>query len=135
MNSLFSNIDIEQSEEEFQTAWDNYWHGNQTWCKKNWDIMFMCVLAACTNLTKGLCRKRGVIIEDLDEVSLDAAAYCMKFIGRGVRPKKLSSYCFLRVRYILDSPKRQWYENNVELMPQDNYKDTDMEIEDENGCY
>lgn len=123
---------VEENESDFQEAYEYYWHGsaNKDSQKKNWDKMFLAVLFACTNITKKICSQRKIILQDLDEVSLDAAMYCMKFIGKGVRPRKLSSYCYLRVRYILDNPSRQWYDKNITQIPQDNYKEIDMEIED-----
>lgn len=127
---------VEENEKDFQNAYENYWHGssNPKLQKQNWDKMFLAVLFACTNITKRICCQRKIILQDLDEVSLDAAMYCMKFIGRGVRPRKLSSYCYLRVRYILDMPSRKWYDKNIVQFPQDNYKEIDMEIEGEYGC-
>lgn len=127
---------VEENEKDFQDAYENYWHGssNPKLQKQNWDKMFLAVLLACTNITKRICCQRKIILQDLDEVSLDAAMYCMKFIGRGIRPRKLSSYCYLRVRYILDMPSRKWYDKNIVQFPQDNYKEIDMEIEGEYGC-
>lgn len=133
-------INIEQNEVDFQKAWDNYWHTDTTkhdanYYKKQMDIMWLCVWNTCSNLCKSIYKKRGVIVSDLDEVITDATEYSMRFITgknrlkRFYRPRLLSSFCFLRCRYIIDSPKRTWYDKNVTSLPRDNYKDIEMDID------
>lgn len=121
--------DKEQIEKDFQTAFSN----------KDKLGMWLCVWKACHNLAKSIYAQRQVIVteEKLLDVTTDAACYIMEFIlgknkkhPEGVHPEKLSSYCYLRVLKFIQDPKEVWYENNVIQMPQDNYKDIDMEIED-----
>ena len=117
----------EQNEARFQEAY-NDWSKNKD--KASYDKMWFSVQFACGNIAKSIYTKRNVIIsdEDLEEIILDSTMYVMKFINKGVRPDKLSSYCYLRVRRFVDEPKKVWYDQHIMQMPQDNYKDIDMEI-------
>lgn len=128
-----NNIDINQNEIDFQTAYDKYWHQETTEVgkKQQWDRMWFCVYYACLNLCKKIYKQRNIIVEDelLYDNATDSTAYVMKFIKKGVRPLKLSSYCFLRCRKFIDDPKVIWYDKNITQMPEDKYKDIDMEIE------
>lgn len=90
--------DKKQNESDFQEAYDK--HDTQK--------MWWCVYIVCLNIAKSIYKRRGVIVpnERLLEVAIDGTAYCMKFVlEKGVRPEKLSSYCFLRVRRFIDDPK------------------------------
>ena len=120
----------EQNEANFQEAY-NDWSANKD--KASYDKMWFSVQFACGNIAKSIYTKRNIIIpdEDLEEIILDSTMYVMKFINKGVRPDKLSSYCYLRVRRFIDEPKKVWYDKNIMQMPQDNYKDIEMEIGDE----
>ena len=117
----------EQNEARFQEAY-NDWTTNKD--KASYDKMWFSIQFACGNIAKSIYTKRNVIIsdEDLEEIILDSTMYVMKFINKGVRPDKLSSYCYLRVRRFIDEPKKVWYDQNVTQMPRDRYRDTDMEI-------
>lgn len=104
----------------------------------NKEQMWFCVWKACHNIAKSIYKKRNIIVTDdkLLDVTTDACCYCMSFIlghkekyPNGVRPDKLSSYCYLRVLRTIQAPSEVWYDQNVTQMPQDNYKDIDMEIE------
>lgn len=141
MRELDNIVNIEDNELLFQQSWDNYWHTDTTkhdelYYKEQMDNMWFCVWKACSNLCRAIYKERDVIVDDLDEVVMDATEYSMRFITgnnrlkRFYRPDKLSSFCFLRCRYIIDAPRRVWYDQNVMDMPQDNYRETDMEIED-----
>lgn len=139
MNSNLSNKYImtsEQNEARFQSAYDCWSlskeNNDAKGAKEAYDIIWFSVQFACSNIAKSIYTKRNVIIsdEDLEEIILDSTMYVMKFIlNKGVRPDKLSSYCYLRVRKFIDEPKKVWYDQNIMQMPQDNYKDIDMEIE------
>lgn len=132
-NNIYRNdIDIEQNESDFQTAYDKYWHEETTEFgrKKQWDKMWFCVYYACLNLCKKIYKSRNVIVEDevlFDNVT-DSTAYVMKFVKEGRRPQKLSSYCFLRCRKFIDDPKKVWYDTHIFPILEDKYKDIDMEI-------
>lgn len=122
--------DAKENEASFQSNYDLWLQAKS---KKYWDEMWMAVYITCLNICKKIYTSRKVIIEDEDLVAkaVDSAAYVMEFITRGVRPSKLSSYCYLRCLKFIQAPKDVWYEKNVTQMPQDKYKDgVDMEIED-----
>lgn len=126
----------EQNEARFQTAYDEWNKAKENYdpegAKDAYETLWFSIQFACSNIAKSIYTKRNVTVpdEDLEEIVLDSTMYVMKFINKGVRPDKLSSYCYLRVRRFIDEPKKVWYDQNVTQMPQDNYKDIDMEIED-----
>ncbi len=141
-----SNANIAQIEKDFQIALDLYWHTDITkhseqFYKQQIEKMWWCVYYACANICKKIYKERHVIVQDLDEVIMDSTAYSMSFItgknrlGRIYLPRSLKSFCFLRCRHIIDDVKRQWYDKNIIPMPQDNYRDIDMEVEENYGCY
>lgn len=124
----------EQNEARFQDAY-NCWslakeNNDQKGIKDAYDIIWFSIQFACENIAKSIYTKRNVIIsdEDLEEIILDSTMYVMKFINKGVRPDKLSSYCYLRVRKFIDEPKKIWEDQHIIQMPRDRYRDTDMEI-------
>lgn len=126
----------EQNEARFQDAY-NCWslakeNNDQKGIKDAYDIIWLSIQFACENIAKSIYTKRNVIIsdEDLEEIILDSTMYVMKFINKGVRPDKLSSYCYLRVRRFIDEPKKVWEDQHIIQMPRDRYRDTDMEIEE-----
>lgn len=124
--------DAQENETSFQSNYDLW---QQTQNKRNWDNMWMAVYITCLNICKKIYKSRKIIIENEELVAkaTDSAAYVMKFINKGVRPEKLSSYCYLRCLRFIQNPKDMWYDQNVTQMPRDNYKENvDMEIEDEN---
>lgn len=101
-----------ENESRFQQAWDNYWHQETTKAgqKKQWDIMFLCVQFACENMAKS--KAYGIRIVDLEGKVLDATVKIMQKINEGLRPDKLSSYCYLWVIGELWSKKhRRWEES------------------------
>lgn len=119
----------EQNEANFQEAY-NDWNINKD--KASYDKMWFSVQFACGNIAKSIYTKRNIIIpdEDLEEIILDSTMYVMKFINKGVRPDKLSSYCYLRVLRFINEPKKVWEDQHIVQMPQDNYRNTEMEIID-----
>lgn len=128
MNLINLQKDAKENEASFQSNYDLW---QQTQNKRNWDEMWMSVYITCLNICKKIYKSRKVIIEDEELVAkaTDSAAYVMKFINKGVRPEKLSSYCYLRCLRFIQNPKDMWYEMNVTQMPRDNYKENvDMEI-------
>lgn len=69
------------------------------------DECFLMVYDACLNIAKSMCK--GVRNTHLDEDALDAAMYCIDCMDRlGHRPRKLSSYCYLRVKKFVYSQRR-----------------------------
>ncbi len=143
-NKLDNIVNIDDNEQLFQQSWENFWHTDTTkhdekYYKQQMDNMWLCVWKACSNLCRSIYKQRDVFVSDLDEVIMDATEYSMRFItGKNrlrklYRPAKLSSFCYLRCIYIIDSPKRIWYDKNISEMPLDYYKDIEMEIEDKNA--
>ena len=125
-SDLLSNIDKNENETLFQKA---YKENNSN---KMWECVFRCNY----NIMKSIYKKRQVIIDDelLLEKTTDATIYVMKFIlEKGIKPEKLSSYNYLRCLRFIQNPKDVWYEKNITQMPEDNYKNIDMEIEGEYG--
>lgn len=125
-SDLLSNIDKNENEILFQKA---YKENNSN---KMWECVFRCNY----NIMKSIYKKRQVIIDNelLLEKTTDATIYVMKFIlEKGIKPEKLSSYNYLRCLRFIQNPKDVWYEKNITQMPEDNYKNIDMEIEDEYG--
>lgn len=124
----------EQNEARFQEAYDSWSlakeNNDQKGIKDAYDIIWFSIQFACGNIAKSIYTKRNVIIsdEDLEEIILDSTMYVMKFINKGVRPDKLSSYCYLRVRRFIDEPKKIWEDQHIVQMPRDRYRDIDMEI-------
>lgn len=140
MRTSSNLINIEENESNFQNAWDNYWHTDTSkhsdvFYKQQMDTMWFCVYKACNNMCRKIYKDRGVIVDDLDEVILDSAEYTMRFLtGKNrlkkmYRPENLGRFCFLRCRHVIDNPIRIWYDQFVCLMPEDNYKEINMEIE------
>ena len=141
-----SDLDLSENEKIFAQAIDNYWHTDITkhseqFYKENMDTIWMCVYKACTCVCKAIYKSRGTIVEDLDEVIMDSTEYTMRFLtgknrlGRLYIPRNLGTFVFTRCRHVIDDVKRQWYDKNVTQMPEDNYREVGMEIEDEYGCY
>lgn len=64
------------------------------------DTMWECVFFACTNIAKRIYANRGFIAseDDLHDVVMDSTMMVMRnILERGVKPEKLSAYCYLRV--------------------------------------
>lgn len=137
MKSNKYTMTSEQNETRFQSAYNDWVLAKKAndpdSAKDAYDMIWFSVQFACSNIAKSIYTKRNIIIpdEDLEEIILDSTIYVMKFINKGVRPDRLSSYCYLRVRRFIDEPKKVWYDQNMTQMPQDNYKDIDMEIADD----
>lgn len=109
---LYSEVDKKENEKNFQKLLLEYSNNSSD---EIWKKMYLCVYYACLNICKSIFQKRNVIIDNEDMIGFatDSSTYCMKFIKKGVKPRKLSSYCYLRCRYFIDHPKRVWYDKNV----------------------
>lgn len=81
---------VKKNEECFQKAL-SLWSEFQD--KKYWDSMFLCVNEACLNIAKSKCYK--ILVRDLEDKAMDATLDVMNKIKSGVKPKKLSSFCYL----------------------------------------
>lgn len=128
----------EQNEARFQTAYDEWNKAKENHdpdgAKDAYETIWFSIQFACGNIAKSIYTKRNVIVpdEDLEEIILDSTMYVMKFINKGIHPDKLSSYCYLRVLRTIQAPKKVWEDQNIVQMPQDNYRDIEMEIIAEN---
>lgn len=144
MNSLIpevpSDLDIAENEKVFQQALSNYWHTDtskhsEKYYKDQMETIWFCVYNACTCICKSIYKQRNVIVEDLDEVVLDATEYVMRFLlgenkhHKLYMPLNLGTFCFLRCRYIIDAPKRQWQDQHVMEWYKDE-KGNYLELED-----
>ena len=82
-------IDKETNEQNFQDALIN----NDT------DGMWQAVFFTCQNICKSIYAKRGFIAseDDLYDTAMNATEMVMRnILERGVKPEKLSSYCYTR---------------------------------------
>ena len=82
-------IDKEINEQNFQDALIN----NDT------DGMWQAVFFTCQNICKSIYAKRGFIAseDDLYDTAMNATEMVMRnILERGVKPEKLSSYCYTR---------------------------------------
>lgn len=83
-------IDKDENEKNFQEALTN----------NNSEGMWSSVFITCQNICKSILSKRGVIVseDDLYDLTMDSTMMVMRnILERGVKPEKLSSYCYLRV--------------------------------------
>lgn len=81
---------VEENERNFQEALSLWVAANN---KKDWDRMFFCVYKACLYMAKNKCY--NIVVRDLDDKVMDATLDVMNKIREGVRPDKLSSFCYL----------------------------------------
>ena len=82
-------IDKETNEQNFQDALIN----------NNADGIWQAVFFTCQNICKSIYAKRGFIAQedDLYDTAMNATEMIMRnILERGVKPKKLSSYCYTR---------------------------------------
>ena len=82
-------IDKETNEQNFQDALIN----NDT------DGMWQAVFFTCQNICKSIYAKRGFIAseDDLYDTAMNATEMVIRnILERGVKPEKLSSYCYTR---------------------------------------
>lgn len=83
-------IDRDENEKNFQEALTN----------NNSEGMWSSVFITCQNICKSILSKRGVIVseDELYDLTMDSTMMVMRnILERGVKPEKLSSYCYLRV--------------------------------------
>lgn len=83
-------IDKDENEKNFQEALTN----------NNSEGMWSSVFITCQNICKSILSKRGVIVseDELYDLTMDSTMMVMRnILERGVKPEKLSSYCYLRV--------------------------------------
>jgi len=113
----------EQNEARFQEAYDDWARSKENkdvdMLKNSYDTIWLSVQFACENIAKAIYTKRNVIVsnDELSGIVIDSTIYVMKFINKGVRPNKLSSYCYLRVRRFIDEPKKVWADKNIIQFP------------------
>lgn len=99
MQLLDSYIDKEENEKNFQKALE----------ENDVDKMWECVFIACYNIAKSIYAARGFVAQedDLHDVSMEATTMVMRnILERGVKPDKLSSYCYLRVLCFVNGYKQ-----------------------------
>lgn len=82
-------IDKDENEQNFQKALIN----------NDADGMWQAVFFTCQNICKSIYAKRGFIAseDDLYDTAMNATEMVMRnILERGVKPEKLSSYCYTR---------------------------------------
>lgn len=87
--SLSSYIDKDENEKAFQKAL----------AENDNEGMWKAVYVACQNICKSILAKRGYIADEdyLFDLTADSTMMVMRNITeRGVKPKKLSAYCYMR---------------------------------------
>lgn len=79
-----------EQEREFQDAMSHWIEYND---KKSWDLMFLRVYEACKALSKKILK---VSLDDMifHDRLMEAVVKVMGNIKKGVRPSRLSSYCY-----------------------------------------
>ena len=127
-NIIKQKEDFNDEEEDFQRAWDAYWHQETTKAgqKRAWDKMFLLVKNACDACCK--TKAYGIRIQDLEGKALDAACKIMEDIDNGRRPRKLSSYVYLYCIGQLWNKKHIEWERSEDLSSFENYA---TEIDDD----
>lgn len=91
MQSKKYEKEVEENERAFQEAL-SLWVETQE--KQYWDTMFYCVQKSCLYMAKNKCY--GIVVRDLNDKVMDATLDVMnKIKNDGVRPEKLSSFCYL----------------------------------------
>ena len=108
--SLSTKAIVEQKEAAFQECLSRY---DASPTKQNWDALWPFVQEACMNMAKSKCY--GLKVLNLDDKVLDATIKIMEKIKDGIRPKKLSSYCYLYVIGQLWNIKLQRQEKEIDI--------------------
>lgn len=90
MRSKKYEKEVEENERAFQEAMSQW---VTTGGKQYWDTMFYCVRNACLYMAKNKCY--GIVVRDLEDKVTDSTIDVMNKIKEGIRPSKLSSFCYL----------------------------------------
>lgn len=100
-------------EQQFQEAFEA-WQASDYTDKASWDKMFYRVNECCLAIAKGFCK--DIYNPKLEERALDATIYYMERIKRDhIRPKKLSSWCYLGVKGYIQGIKQQREDQELSL--------------------
>lgn len=112
-----SDMTLKERENQFQEAWQNYWHQATTKqeMKKWWNVMFERVLDVCHNLAAKKLVGISIDPDEFENRYMNAVMLIMNDIKKGVRPRKLSSYCYLRVYKFLYDPINQFYDSQTTM--------------------
>lgn len=103
---------VEENEQKFQKAYDDWVAAtNELEKEKHLKTMYDCVFLCCCNIAKK--KAVGIHIPDLEEKCMDATINIIAKIQSGVRPKKLSSYCYLWTIGQLYNKKHKQFEESV----------------------
>lgn len=120
--------EVEENERNFQEAL-SLWEATND--KKQWDTMFYCVYKACLYMAKSKCY--GIIVRDLHDKVMDATLDVMnKIKNDGVRPEKLSSFCYLYTIGKLWSKKEIRWDRAPDISLFLNSASYNMDINDNN---
>lgn len=96
---------VEEKEIKFQEAMKNWVATNE---KKYYDEMWFCVYDCIENIMKS--KAFGIRVPCLTDKAMDATCKVMnKILNDGVRPEKLSSYCYLwAIGALYDKKTAKW---------------------------
>lgn len=128
MRSKKYEKEVEDNENTFSRAL-SLWVETQE--KQYWDTMFYCVHKACLYMAKSKCY--GIVVRDLNDKVMDATLDVMnKIKNDGVRPEKLSSFCYLYTIGKLWSKKEIRWDRAPDISLVLNNATYSMEINDNN---
>ena len=109
---------VDEKEKLFQKAYD----------ENDWDTMWACIIDCCKNIILSKCY--GIVVRDVDEKALDSAIKVVTKIKTGVRPEKLSSFCYLYVIGTIYNKKEIIWDRSTDFSDFQNYYYTE-----DNGEY
>lgn len=127
MQSKKYEKEVEDNEREFQEVL-SLWVETQE--KQYWDKMFYCVYKACLYMAKNKCY--GIVVRDLNDKVTDATLDVMSKIKEGIRPSKLSSFCYLYTIGKLWSKKEIRWDRAPDISLVINNATYSMDINDNN---
>lgn len=124
------NLSPKEQEARFQEALDHWVHNGD---KKSWDEMWFRVIECC----RALALKIAPGKQHVEERALDAAATIMKGIKeRGLRPEKLSSYCYWPCRGSIQGKAAQHEDQELQLhLEYEEQKQLERSYETVRGIY
>lgn len=112
IRSKKSTTPIAKREEQFQEALENWLSTGES---KYWDEIYYRVYDACHNITAKMLTGVSIDPERFEDHVMDSTLYTLKRIKQGMKPKKLSSYCYLVCKGIVHGKKTQFQDSIVYL--------------------
>lgn len=114
-------LPLSEQEQAFQDAYQRWEDSNYT-DKQAWDIMWFRVRECCHSIAKKLCT--GVYNPHLEDRADEAVCYYMNRIKRDkIRPRKLSSWCYLGTKGMLYKRKYQYEDAEMSFESYEKYEE------------